>query len=177
MTETIVVIPDTHTEVWAEIPDSPGYEISNQGNVRCWRPIPWNGPPPIEPRKVKRKINRGGYPYVHLGYKGPTPTIHRLVAEAFVPGREPGLEVAHSDGDKQNCRADNLRWTTRKDNHADKRKHGTWGRKLTEGQVREVREMYAQGDLTQNEIGTRFGITQATVSKLIRGDRWKGTND
>lgn len=175
MTETVVCMPDTHEE-WEEIPEAPGYEISNLGNVRCWRPIPWNGPAPTVPRPVKRKRNRAGYPFVHLGYKGRTPMVHRLVAETFVPGRMPGLEVAHSDGDKQNCRADNLRWTTRKDNHADKRKHGTWGRKITEEQVKEIRALYDRGDLTQKEIGSRFDITQATVSKIIRGDRWGTVN-
>ena len=99
--------------------------------------------------------------------------IHRLVAEAFVPGREVGLEVAHNNGNRQDNRAENLRWTTRKDNLADKLLHGTWGRKLTQEQAEEIRDLYQSGGITQTELGNRFGVTQATVSKIVRRDRWK----
>ena len=160
------------TEIWKEIDIAPGYEISNLGNVRCWRPIQPGSQAPSEPRAVKKKINRGGYPFVQLGYKGPTPMVHRLVAEAFVPGREVGLEVAHNNGNRQDNRAENLRWTTRKDNHADRKKHGTWGRKLTSEEVKEIRTIYGAGGITQSDLGRQFGVTQATVSKIVRGDTW-----
>jgi hypothetical protein len=37
----------------------------------------------------------------------------------FVPGFAPELDACHIDGDKQNNRADNLRWGTRSENILD----------------------------------------------------------
>jgi hypothetical protein len=42
--------------------------------------------------------------------------IHRLVAFAFVSGYRDGMEVNHIDENKENNRADNLEWTSRKEN-------------------------------------------------------------
>lgn len=161
-------------EVWKEIPDFSGYEVSNLGNVRCWRPRPYNAPPPDNPRPVKSRIGTNGYPYVHLGYKGPTPMVHRLVAELFVEGQEEGLEVAHENGIKTDCRASNLRWTTRKDNFQDKKRHGTWGKKLTQDDVDLIRELYNNGeDVTQAQLANKFGVTQGYISKVLRMVSWE----
>lgn len=42
--------------------------------------------------------------------------IHRAVAQAFVSGYMPGLEVNHKDGNALNNNASNLEWVTRKRN-------------------------------------------------------------
>jgi hypothetical protein len=36
--------------------------------------------------------------------------VHRLVARAFLPDYAKGRQIRFHDGDKWNCRADNLRW-------------------------------------------------------------------
>lgn len=63
--------------------------------------------------KLKGTADKAGYIRVclidDLG-KRATPNIHRIVAEAFCPGREPETEVNHIDGDKSNNSADNLEW-------------------------------------------------------------------
>ena len=160
------------TEEWRPIQGADGYEVSNLGRVRCWRPIPHTAPPPTEPRIVKPSVNRKGYQKVSLGFGGRTPMLHRLVAEAFVAGREEGLEAAHSNGDKSDNRAVNLEWKTSKENHADKRTHGTSGKKLTIEDARAIRKVYDTGELTQTEVGRMFGITQGTVGKIVRNELW-----
>jgi hypothetical protein len=44
-------------------------------------------------------------------------TIHRLVAEAFVPGEDEGLEVNHINGDKTYNNEVNLEWVTKSMNN------------------------------------------------------------
>lgn len=72
------------------------YEVSNLGNVKC------NGVL-VEP------IHKG---YSHIGGFA----IHRAVAELFIPNPENKPCVDHIDTNKQNNRADNLRWVTPEEN-------------------------------------------------------------
>jgi len=44
--------------------------------------------------------------------------------------------------------------------------------KLTQEQVDEMRRRYAEGGISQKALGAELGITQQTVSKIIRGERW-----
>ena len=69
-----------------------------------------------------------GYLGVQLHWRGGHPkrdfktmSVHRLVAEAFIPNPEGKPEVNHKDQDKTNNRADNLEWVTRSENirHGD----------------------------------------------------------
>ena len=160
------------TETWKPIEGSWGYEVSSEGRVRCWRPIPHNAEPPVEARILKPKHAPNGYVYYILGYKGPTKYAHRLVAEAFIEGK--GATVAHGNGIKTDNRVENLRWASFAENHADKLKHGTNGIKLTPELVREIRDAYVPGEVSQKKVGKMFGIAQGTVGKIVRGEYWKG---
>jgi hypothetical protein len=44
---------------------------------------------------------------------------------------------------------------------------------LTENDVRDIRANYALCRVTQKELGERYGVTQATISSVIRGACWK----
>ena len=45
--------------------------------------------------------------------------------------------------------------------------------KLTEEDVRTIRQWYANGGVLQREIGHRYGISQATVSAILLRKTWK----
>lgn len=45
--------------------------------------------------------------------------------------------------------------------------------KLTTDDVREIRRLYVIGDYSQRELGERFGVTQAEVGNIVRGEIWK----
>jgi len=41
-------------------------------------------------------------------------------------------------------------------------------RKLTDDEVRQIRRLAADGELSQREIGERFGVQQSAISKIVR---------
>ena len=114
-------------EQWKDIPDYEGwYQVSNLGRVRSV--------PRIIPHKTKGgvisnqrwegKILRptlisGGYEMVVLTkHRNPAyPTVHRLVAMAFVPNPYNKTVVNHIDGNKTNNVATNLEWVTSSENN------------------------------------------------------------
>ena len=97
------------------------YEVSDVGRVRR-----------ITTGKIlKPGKNRYGYLYVNLCKNGvmKTLTVHRLVAFAFVEGRDLFKnEINHVNENKTDNRAINLEWCTAKDNC----NHGTRTQRMAE---------------------------------------------
>ena len=65
-------------------------------------------------------LNRGlGYKSVNLciSNKAKSYSVHRLIAEAFIPNIENKPTVNHKDGDKANNSVDNLEWATYSENN------------------------------------------------------------
>ena len=94
-------------ENWKDIEESSVYELSNYGNVRDKiTKIP----------KTFTYLKRGTYKAYCLD--GKQYLAHRLVAKYFVhnPNPEKYNVVNHLDENTHNNRADNLEWTTNKDN-------------------------------------------------------------
>ena len=95
-------------EYWRKIPGFPVYSASNYGRIRndCTGRIMHVYP------------NTRGYLTLTLrkDNQPETRSVHRLVAEAFLGGPHPGLDVNHIDGDKTNNCIENLEWCTREEN-------------------------------------------------------------
>ena len=123
-------MPNVSSEEWRPVVGYEGlYEVSSAGNVRSLPRIvrQRDGGQPVRGRVLRQSLISGtGYPKVSLSKDGrpSAKAVHRLVALAFVPGYEPGLEVCHFDGDRQNNVASNLRWDTRSGNMRDMVRHG-----------------------------------------------------
>jgi hypothetical protein len=118
------------TATWKPVAGYEGiYEVSDEGRVRSLDRFALNR---SKPRKTHGRLLQpftmpGGHQHLVLSRDGVQRGVHvhRLVAEAFVPGHQLGLEVCHNDGDAANNRAANLRWDTRKANAQDAIAHGT----------------------------------------------------
>lgn len=47
------------------------------------------------------------------------------------------------------------------------------GSKLTLEQVKEIRSLYAAGNVTQDDLAEKFGVTRRGIGSIIKGDNWK----
>lgn len=45
--------------------------------------------------------------------------------------------------------------------------------KLSKSEVLRIRSMYRNGGVTQEQLATQFGVTQALISKIIRKTIWR----
>lgn len=46
--------------------------------------------------------------------------------------------------------------------------------KLTEEQVREIRERYETEDITHRELAAEYGMTKSPIGRILRHETWKG---
>ena len=102
--------------------------------------------------------------------------VHRLVLSSFEGEAPEGMEACHNDGNRANNWLNNLRWDTRKENHADKKKHGTWQggensgtSKLTDELVRYIRT----STKTHNQLANEIGVHKSCIEKVRYGETWR----
>lgn len=97
-------------EVWKAIEGTDGrYEVSNTGKVRGM-----NYRNQREPKEISQREDKYGYKRVNIFCNGKraVKTVHRLVAEAFIPNPDALPQVNHIDGNKKNNEKSNLEWCT-----------------------------------------------------------------
>lgn len=103
-------------EQWKMVPDYEGmYMVSNLGRVKSLNYMKTGKEALMYTRK-----NKIGRIVVRLSKNGKYyyPTVHRLVALAFIPNTENKPEVHHIDKNPLNNCVDNLMWVTKKEHAA-----------------------------------------------------------
>jgi len=163
-------------EEWRVVEGKP-YEVSHLGNVRR---VLDNGY-----RRYLKPVLKGPYYSVTLvdGRDYVYERVHRLVAKAFLGPVPDGKEVNHKDGNKFNNRVDNLEYLTHKENlrHAADLQlcqvgEKSYAAKLTNQQVREIREALRQG-VKQLALSFRYGVSQGVISDIGMRRRWRHLGD
>lgn len=178
-------------EVWKDIEElKNAYQVSNFGRVRRKsRKVPTNVPGQrnglrnLSERITKSQDNGHGYQQIYVKIDGIRIMVylHRIVAIYFLPNPENKPEVNHKDGNKENNRADNLEWATRKenvkhavDNNLLSKGEKVWNCKLTEQKILAIRRLHRMNpNFNRAAINRKLGLGNSTVSKIIKKTRWK----
>lgn len=105
-------------EIWKPVKGfEDRYKVSNLGHIYSNK----------NERLLKTPPGKRGYPVVNLmvdNKKARLCTVHRLVAEAFIPNPDNKPEVNHIDGNRCNNNVSNLEWCTLRENNLHARRTG-----------------------------------------------------
>jgi hypothetical protein len=148
------------------------YEVSNLGNVRN-----------ITTDRIKKCfVKSNGYhaTTLYLDKEQKKYHIHRLVAQAFIPNPENKREVNHINGNKSDNTVVNLEWATRKENvqhcYSSGLKNQTGennhSAKLTEEDVRKIREYHSKGIL-QKDLAEMYEVSKQGICNIVNRKVWK----
>lgn len=125
----------------------------------------------------QRARNSRGYGI--LWVDGATQRTHRLVWEVARGPIPDGMCVLHRCDNPACNRPDHLFLGTQADNVTDMVQKGraaigeTNGQsKITTDQVVEIRQRYAKGGVTQQELAEEYGVSRSGVSLVVNGRRW-----
>ena len=178
-----------YTMIWKDIKGYEGmYQVSDQGDIKSLRK--WSGTCYRKERILsKNRLTKDGYHRVSLAKDGKYKdfSVHRLVAQAFIPNPENKLTVNHKNGDKLDNRVENLEWATREENMQHAYDNGlkksikgssNSNSKLSDDDVRYIRKHYKRRDKTFGTVGLakKFGTTPRVIGLVVRGLTYKNIN-
>lgn len=165
----IVESDGTIVEEWrpcvTEYNMSLNYEVSNTGLIRD-----------KNKRPVKLHISHGYRVFYYLDAvdkRTRIKSVHRAVAETFIPNPKRCKLVNHVDGDKLNDYVYNLEWATLSNNseHAYIQRLNTSSTYSIE-QIHAVCKGLETSSLSQVDIANMTGVDRRTISDIYRGRRW-----
>lgn len=161
-----------------EIPGYYGsYFISSHGRVWSIPKIPQNP----DGRWLKLSVDHNGYPKIGLKKEGKSKnfSVHRLVAEAFIPNPLNLAQVNHRDGHKNNNCVRNLEWCTPSQNKLHsfalgleknhKKGEHHKNSKLSFEQAKRIK--YSSGPHTF--FAKRYRVSPSLVQRIRSGIAWK----
>ena len=136
-----------------------------------------------------RKQHRNHQGYGQIGVGGPQSPprrnyeMHRISYALAHPDWDGQMSVLHACDNPPCVRPDHLFLGTQADNLADMTTKGRrvqYDRhgerhprvKLSQGQVDEIRVLYAAGGVSQEALGRRFGVGQTQISRIVRRTEW-----
>lgn len=159
--------------MWKKIDCVDGYSINEHGEVRN----------DLTGNIKKPYINKAnGYYTVDLWHnnKSMKKTVHRLLAEAFIPNPEGKPTVDHKDGNRTNNALKNLRWATYSEQNSRFETNGVRSERIKVTEYEEIRKNRGGGHVAWGKIirimyfdrisdaAQYFGKTTSNISLLLK---------
>lgn len=186
-------LEDLEGEVWKDVVGYEGlYQVSNYGRIKSLSRV--NVRKNGRRLRIKSKILKYYKQYYGNGFyyavslhaqKQKTWQVHRLVALSFVENKERKHYVDHINGQKEDNRADNLRWTTCFENIHNPITYDVFLNKMSERrnkksgkEVISVNQYTTDGILVSsypsiNEASRVTGIGATAISYASRNKKYK----
>lgn len=108
--------------------------------------------------------------------------VHRISYELFVGPIPDAMCVCHTCDVRDCANPYHYFIGTRADNNKDAGSKGIlphgedkYNAKLTEGQIREIRELYEAGGIYQRALAKRFNTDQGSISRIVNKKLWRHT--
>lgn len=145
-------------EIWKPYSGYEGlYEVSNTGKCRSVEHTVTrivNGGVRVSPYKgkiLKKHISKNGYVMISLSKNGKVShkTLHRMVAETFIPNPNNYRCINHKDENKENNIVENLEWCTNKYN-------SNWGTNPQRTSVRQNNKPSRHRKVSQFTLDGKF---------------------
>lgn len=161
---------------WKKLKRNNNYSINDNGEVRN----------DLTGKLKTPFINKAnGYLTVDLyeNNKSTKVTVHRLLAETFIPNPDNKPCVDHKDGDRQNNSLSNLRWATFSDNNSRFKTVGVRSEKIKVTHYKEKRNKRGGGHIEWLEIdcimffdriidvAKHFEVSQANITPLLKSGK------
>ena len=118
------------------------------------------------------KASLYGSGYGQFYFDGKVRGAHRVSYLLSVGEIPEGMQILHSCDNRKCCNPAHLRVGTDRENKQDRAKRRNT-QKLNPEQVKEIRELLMANELSQSQIGRRYGISQAVVSSICCGKIWE----
>lgn len=159
-------------EIWKPIKYE-GYEVSNFGRIKSYKMDKVNG------KILKPTKSTKGYLQLDISLDGRKRknrvhlSVHRLVAEAFIPNPNNLPQVNHKDENKENNYVDNLEWCTNEYNS----RYGTKSERVAQKTRKKVYSIDENGNIEEFD-GLRIAGRKmsgnpkesgSTISRVING--------
>lgn len=168
-------------QVFVDIPNYEGiYAITRYGEVWSYPKV--NGRNSHQKGKwLKQQTERTGYKFVVLQKNKDRKTcyVHNLVYKSYISDYSKELQINHIDGKKGNNTIYNLEVVTPSQNIRHSFKLGLSNQKgshnahskLGEKDICDIRKLALTG-VIQEEIATMFGVSPATICRIINYKSW-----
>lgn len=124
------------------------------------------------------EYGRGSFWFRNKTYKAPR------IAYFLSTGIDPGDKmVCHTCDTPACCNPKHLYAGYEKDNSKDRVEHGQQARgekqglsKLTVEDVKIIRRLYAEGNISQRDLARQFGVSQYPITQIVNCRTWRHVN-
>jgi len=162
-------------EIWKQYLEFPFIEGSSLGRVRTRDRLVRNknGKRIVKGRILKQYRHNNGYLFVSFSVnrKKVNRSVHRIIADCFIPNPDNLPQVNHKDCDRTNNNVSNLEWCDASYNNQYREKYGvsnaeTQSRPLYAVNLKTLEVLRFQSRI---EADRRLGINQSSIVKVIKG--------